>query len=105
VFWWQDRGREWQSREIKLKELKYVGHIALGKWNSQWSHMQPQGGWALFFASVTCLQEYIRWDPFVLRAQPLDTSPLCLFQHNKTLLPAKLPRCPITQLEIPTTLG
>jgi hypothetical protein len=25
------RGREWQSREIKLKELKYVGHIALGK--------------------------------------------------------------------------
>jgi hypothetical protein len=32
-------------------------------------------GWALPFASVTCLQEYIRWDPLVLGAQPLDTSP------------------------------
>jgi hypothetical protein len=25
------RGRGWQSREIKLKELKHKGHIALGK--------------------------------------------------------------------------
>jgi hypothetical protein len=24
-------GRGWQSREIKLKELKHEGHIALGK--------------------------------------------------------------------------
>jgi hypothetical protein len=28
-------------------------------------------GWALLFASVTCLQGYIRWDLFVLWAQPL----------------------------------
>jgi hypothetical protein len=25
------RGRGWQSREIKLKELKHDGHIALGE--------------------------------------------------------------------------
>jgi hypothetical protein len=45
--------------------------------------MQPYVGWALLFASVTCLQGYIRWAPFVLRAQPLDTSPLGLCWHNK----------------------
>jgi hypothetical protein len=28
---WGDRGMGWQSREIKLKELKHEGHIALGK--------------------------------------------------------------------------
>jgi hypothetical protein len=29
-------GKGWQSREIKLKELKHEeGHIALGEWNSQ----------------------------------------------------------------------
>jgi hypothetical protein len=33
----------------------------------------------------------------------LDTSLLGLCQHNKMLLPAKLPQCPISQLEIPTT--
>jgi hypothetical protein len=27
---WGDRGKGWQSREIKLKELKHEGHIALG---------------------------------------------------------------------------
>jgi hypothetical protein len=26
----QGRGRGWQSREIKLKELNHEGHIALG---------------------------------------------------------------------------
>jgi hypothetical protein len=25
------RGKGWQSREIKLKELKHEGHITLGK--------------------------------------------------------------------------
>jgi hypothetical protein len=99
----QERG--WQSREIKLTELKHEAHIALGEWNSQWSHVQPYVGWALLFASVTCLQGYIRWDPFVLKAQPLDMSPLSLCWHNKTLIPAKLPQCPISQLEIPTFLG
>jgi hypothetical protein len=73
------------------------------EWSSQWSHMQLYVGWALLFASVTCLQEYIRWDPFILGAQPLDMSPLSLCQHNKALLPAKLPQCPLSQLEIPTT--
>jgi hypothetical protein len=30
------RGKEWQSREIKLEELKHEeGHIALGKRSSQ----------------------------------------------------------------------
>jgi hypothetical protein len=67
------------------------------------SHMQPQVGWALLFASVTCLQVYIRWGLFVLGAQPLDMSPLGLCWHNKMLLPAKLPQCPVSQLEIPTT--
>jgi hypothetical protein len=62
-------GRGWQSRERKLEELKHEGHTALGKWNSQWSHMQPYVGWALLFDCVTCLQGCIRWDPFVLRAQ------------------------------------
>jgi hypothetical protein len=80
---WRDREKGWQSRKIKLKELKHEGHLALGKWNSQWSHMQPQVGWALLFASVTCLQGCIRGDPFVLRAQPLDTSLLGLCWHNK----------------------
>jgi hypothetical protein len=92
VFWPWDRGRGWQSREINLKELKHEGHIALRKWNSQWSHMQPYVGWALLLASVTCLQGYIRWDSFVLGAQPLDMSPLDLWWHNKKLLPAKLPQ-------------
>jgi hypothetical protein len=86
------------------KELNHEGPRALGRWNSQWSHMQPYVGWALLSASVTCLQGYVRWDPFVLRAQPLDTSPLSLGQHNKMLLPAKLPQCPVSQLEISATL-
>jgi hypothetical protein len=95
------QGMGWHSREIKLKELKHEeGHITLGKWNSQWSHMQPYVGWALLFASVTCFQGYIRWDLFVLGAQSLDTSPLALCQHNKTLLPTKLPQCPVFQLVI-----
>jgi hypothetical protein len=98
VFWWWDR-EGWQSREIKLKELKHEGHIALGKWNSPWSQMHPYVGWTLLFASVTCLQGYIRWDPFVLRAQPLDMSPLSLCQHNKTF-PANLPQHPLSQLII-----
>jgi hypothetical protein len=34
----------------------------------------------------------------------LDTSSLGLCWHNKMLLPAKLPQCPISQLEIPATL-
>jgi hypothetical protein len=80
---WGDGGRGWQSREIKLKELKHEGHIALGKWNSQRSHMQPYVCWALIFASVTCLQGYRRWGPFVLGAQPLEMSPQGLCQHNK----------------------
>jgi hypothetical protein len=29
------QGEGWQSRKIKLKELKHEGHIALGKLNSQ----------------------------------------------------------------------
>jgi hypothetical protein len=60
-------------------------------------------GLSLVFASVTCLQGYIRWDPFVLRAQSLDMSPLDLCQHNKMLPPAKLPQCPVSQFEIPAT--
>jgi hypothetical protein len=96
-----DKG--WQNWEIKLKELKHEGHITLGKWNGQWSYMQPRVGWALLFASVTCLQGYIRWGIFVLGDQHLDTSPLGLCRHNKMLLPAKLPQCPISQLEIPAT--
>jgi hypothetical protein len=66
--------------------------------------MQPYVSWALLFASVTYLQGYIRWDLFVLGAQPLDTSPLSLYWHNKTLFPAKLPQCSVSQLEIPTTV-
>jgi hypothetical protein len=58
--------------------------------------MQPYVGWALLFASVTCFQGYIKWDLFVLGAQSLDTS-------HKMLLPAKLPQCPTSQLEIPAT--
>jgi hypothetical protein len=65
--------------------------------------MQPYVGWALLFASVTCMQGYIRWDLFVLGAQPLDTSPLSLCWHNKMLLPSKLPQCTLSQLEIPAT--
>jgi hypothetical protein len=65
--------------------------------------MKSYVGWALLFAYVTCLQEYIRWDLFVLRAQPLDTSPLSLCWHNKTLLPAKLPQYPMSQIESPST--
>jgi hypothetical protein len=55
----------------------------------------------LLFSSVTCLEDYKRWDPFVLGAQPWDTSPLSLCQHNKILLLAKLPQCLISQLQIP----
>jgi hypothetical protein len=40
----------------------------------------------------------MRWDPFVLRAQPLDMSPLSLCWHNKMLLPANLPQSHIFQL-------
>jgi hypothetical protein len=40
------------------------GLISLGEWNSQWSHMQPDVGWALLFVSVTCLKGYIRGDLF-----------------------------------------
>jgi hypothetical protein len=65
--------------------------------------MQPYVGWDLLFASVTCLQGYIKVDLFVLGARPLDTSLLGLCQHNKTLLPPKLPQCPVSQLEIPAT--
>jgi hypothetical protein len=105
VFWKWGRENGWQGRELKLKELKQEeGHIALGKWNSQWSHMQPYVGWTLLFASVTCLQGHIRWDLFVLGAQPLDTSPLSLCQDNKMLLPSKLPQCPTSQFEIPIIL-
>jgi hypothetical protein len=82
-FFLKDRGRGWQSREIKLKELKHEGHITLGRWNTQWRHMQPYVGWALLSPSVTCLQGYIRWDLFVLSAQPLDMSPVGLGRHNK----------------------
>jgi hypothetical protein len=39
-------------------------------------------------------------DPFVLRPQPLDTSPLGLCWPNKMLLPANLPQCPVSQLII-----
>jgi hypothetical protein len=39
----------------------------------------------------------------LLRAHPLDMSLLSLCWQNKTLLPAKLPQCPISQLEIPAT--
>jgi hypothetical protein len=52
----------------------------------------------LLFASVTCLQGYIRGDPFVLGAQPLYTSLLSLCWHNKTLLPANCLKSPISQL-------
>jgi hypothetical protein len=52
--------------------------------------MQPCVGWALLFASLTCLQGHVRWYPFVFKPQPLDTSLLGLCWHNKTLLPAKL---------------
>jgi hypothetical protein len=75
--------------------LKHEGHIALGKLNSQWSHMQPYVGWALLFASVTCLQVYIRWDLLVPGAQSLDMSLLCLCWHKKC--PANLPQCPTSQ--------
>jgi hypothetical protein len=44
--------------------------------------MQPYVGWAFLFASVTCWQGYIRWDSFVLRAQPLERSLLGLCRHN-----------------------
>jgi hypothetical protein len=98
-------GKGWQSREIKLKELKHEEcDIALGKWNSQWSHMQLYVGWALLFASVTCLQGYIRWDPFVLRAHPLDISLLGLCWDNEMLLPANVLQSSVSQLEIPATL-
>jgi hypothetical protein len=33
----------------------------------------------------------------------LDTSPLSLCWHNKTLLPAKLPQCPVSLFKIPVT--
>jgi hypothetical protein len=45
----------------------------------------------------------IRWDLFILRAQPLDMSPLGLCWHNNMLFPAKLPQCPVSQFEIPAT--
>jgi hypothetical protein len=39
------QGKGWQNREIKLKKLKHEeGHIALGEWNSQQSHMHPYIG-------------------------------------------------------------
>jgi hypothetical protein len=99
------QGEGWHSREIKLKELTHEeGHIALREWNYQWSHMQPYVGWALLFASVSFLQGYIRWDPFVLWAQTLEMSLLSLCWHNKALLPAKLPQHPVCQLETPATV-
>jgi hypothetical protein len=55
-------------------------------------------------ASITCLQGYVRWDPFVLRAQTLDSSLLGLYLHNKMLLPTKLPQCPVSLFEIPATV-
>jgi hypothetical protein len=36
----------------------------------------------LLFVSLTCLQWYIRWEPFVFRAQPLDVNPLSHCQHT-----------------------
>jgi hypothetical protein len=78
-----ETGEGMAKQRIKLKELKHEGHIVLGKWNSQWSHMQPYVGWALLFASVTCLQGHIRGELFVLGAQPLDMCPLGLCWHNK----------------------
>jgi hypothetical protein len=36
----------------------------------------------------------------LLGAQPLDMSLLGLCWHNKTLLPAELPQCPVSQLEL-----
>jgi hypothetical protein len=63
--------------------------------------MKSHVGWALIFASVTCLQGYIRWDLFVFRAQPLDTSPLGLCQHNKTLLPLNCLSVPYLSLRFP----
>jgi hypothetical protein len=62
-------------------------------------------GLDLFFASVTCLQGYIRWDPFVLGAQPLDMHPLSLCWHNKTLLPANCLKSPVSQLANPATFS
>jgi hypothetical protein len=61
-------------------------------------------GLDLAFCFCNLLAGYIRRDPFVLGAQPLDTSPLSLCQHNEKLLPAKLPRCPICQFEIPAVV-
>jgi hypothetical protein len=57
-------------------------------------------GWALLSASVNCLQGYIRWDLYVLGAQPLDTSLLGLYQHNKHCQSGNLPQCPLSQLVI-----
>jgi hypothetical protein len=55
----------------------------------------------LLFASGTCLQGYIRRHPFVLRAQPLDMSPLSLCWHNKMLLPAICLRVCISASDLP----
>jgi hypothetical protein len=99
----RDPGKGWQSRGIKLKELKREGHIALGRWKSQWSHMQPHVGWALLSASVTCLQVYLRWDSFVLRVQPLDTSPLSLCRHSGRSF-TNLPQRLLCQLNFPPTI-
>jgi hypothetical protein len=52
-------------------------------------------GLSFAFYFCNCLQGSIRWEPFALKAQPLDTSPLRLCPHSKMLLPAKLPQCPV----------
>jgi hypothetical protein len=54
--------------------------------------------YTFFFASVTCLQGYIRGDHFVLGAQPLDMSLLSLCWYNKMLLPANCLKSPVSQL-------
>jgi hypothetical protein len=61
--------------------------------------------YTLLFASVTCLQWFIRWDTFVLGAQPLDMSPLSLCWHNKTLLRAICLKSPVSQQPPTTFLG
>jgi hypothetical protein len=60
-------------------------------------------GLSFAFCFCNLLARVYKVRPFVLGAQPLDTSPLGLCWHNKTLLSAKLPQCPESQLKIPAT--
>jgi hypothetical protein len=92
------------SREIKLKKLKHKeGHIELGKWNSQWSHIQSYVGWALLFCFCNLLARVYKGRPFCSQGSAFghesaeSVSAQCFFLLNC------LSVLYLSHLQIPTT--